>query len=534
MPDAKLSLTPSAALADELTLLDTESPGRTMALVISMYSALWIAVTVLLSPTVPYDAVEAWHWGQALEAGSPKNPWLVGLAAALGHYWPLSWPAYWYTSHIVAVAIGAWGCWKLCERLIPDTRHAMLAVLMMSYSATISIDMLPYNDNYLLMMLWPWMGYGFIRALYDTPRYWLQLGAVMALAGMAKYTTVLYVPFMVAIIVWQGRLRTTLTQPWLWAGIGVGLVLIAPNVYWLSQHDFAAFRWFADRVGGGRAWDVARVYLAVFYNALLIAVVLKLSRWHWRWPMRPEVQSFVVLAVVPVVLLGLYFAVRGGVRTEWMMPFAVPLGLAVVMCMTPSEQGRFRLPLYIGYIIAALMLCGFGASKAWQTLCSTRPRDHVASLAVTLDEWWQERYQQPLHYVGGSRFGDWVGLYAPDHPRTPTRWPSAEVRAATPEGRSPYPNTYTPGLSDDQLARYGAMWVGDANSLCNSPDVLELDPSLSAELRERIEYHTLIFQQNRVRSTSFSVCVGVLPPTQRGAVSELEPHANTGIVTEEE
>lgn len=356
----------------------------------------------------------------------------------------------------------------------------------------------------------------------------------MALAGMAKYTTVLYVPFMAAIVAWQGRLRATLAQPWLWAGIAVGAVLVAPNLYWLFQHDFAAFRWFADRVGGGRAWDVACVYLAVFYNALLIVAVLKLSRWRWCWPVRPEVQSFAVLAVVPVALLGLYFAIKGGVRTEWMMPFAVPLGLAVVMCMTPSEQGRFRLPLYIGYAIAALMLCGFGASKAWQIFYSTRPRDHVASLAVTLNEWWLDRYKQPLRYLGGSRLGDWVALYAPDHPQTPTRWPSADARAAAQEGRSPYPNTYTPGLSDEQLARHGAMWVGDANSLCNSPDVLELDPLLSPELRERIEYHTLIFQQNRVRSTSFSVCVGVLPPAQRGAANEPEPpQTNTGLVTEE-
>ena len=534
MPDSRTAQTPPADIHDELTLLDTESPGRTVARVIGIYGALWILLTVLLSPIVPYDAVEAWHWGQGLEAGSPKNPWLVGSVAALGRFWPLSWPAFWYASHVVAVVIGAWGCWKLCERLIPDTRRAVLAVLMMSFSATISIDMLPYNDNYLLMMLWPWMWYSFIRALYDDGRYWLMLGAVMALAGMAKYTTVLYLPFMLAIVLVQGRLRATLTQPWLWGGVLVGLALIAPNLYWLSQHDYAAFRWFSTRVGGNSAWDVVRVYLAVFYNALLMVGILLLARWRWKMPERPETQAFVIMAVVPVVLLGGYFALRGGVRTEWMMPFAVPLGLAVVMCMVPGERGRYRLPLYCSYVLAVLMLCGFGASKAWQAMYSERPREHVAALSAALNSWWRERYEQPLVYAGGSRMGDWMGIYAPDHPRVPTRWPSAAVRALTPVDHSPYPNIYTPGLTDEQLSRDGAMWVGEANSPCSAPNVLELDPSLSALLRQRIEYHTLVFHQSSMPRASFSVCVGVLPPARHGVTGTTNSVHREGVMTEDE
>lgn len=534
MPNPRIAQTSPMEARHEPTLLDTESPGRTVALIIGLYSVLWILVTVLLSPTVPYDAVEAWHWGQGFEAGSPKNPWLVGGVAALYRFCPLSWPTFWYTTHVLAVAIGAWGSWKLCERLIPDTRRALLAVLMMSCSATISIDMLPYNDNYLLMMLWPWMWYGFTRALYDNGRYWLMLGAVMGLAGMAKYTTVLYLPFMLIIVIMNGRLRETLRQPCLWAGLIVGLVLIAPNLYWLSQHDYAAFRWFSTRVGGNSAWSVVQVYLAVFYNVLLIVAALRIARWRWQKPVRPEVQAFVIMAVVPVIALALYFSIHGGVRTEWMMPFAVPLGLAVVMCMVPGSRGSYRVPLYTSYILAALALCGFGASKAWQGMYSTRPREHIAPLSVALNDWWRERYQQPLVYAGGSRMGDWMGIYAADHPRVPTRWPSAEVRSLTPEGHSQYPNIYTPGLTEALLRQYGALWVGEANSPCSDSNVLELDPSLSEALRQRIEYHTLVFHQNAKPYASFSVCVGVLPPAYHGAGSTAEMPHRESVVTEDE
>lgn len=534
MPNSNQALIPSADCQDVQTLLDTPSPGRTVAWVIGIYSVIWVAVTVLLSPVVPYDAVEAWSWGAGFEAGSPKNPWLIGAVAALGQQLPLSWPTFWYSSHILAVAIGAWGYWKLCERLIPDTRQALLAVLLMSFSATISIDMLPYNDNYLLMMLWPWMWFGFIRALFDDGRYWLLVGFAMGLAAMAKYTTVLYLPLMLVIVVWQGQFKAIIKQPWLWLGVLVGIALIAPNLYWLSRHDYAAFRWFSHRVGGDSAWTAVRVYAAVFYNALLIAGVLLLARWQWRRPTQPETLAFVFMAVVPVVLLGLYFLLRGGMRTEWMMPFAVPLGLAVIMCMTPSARGRFRLPLYTSGVIAALVLCGFGAAKAWQGLYSSRPRDHVPNLAVALNDWWTERYQQPLVYAGGSRMGDWMGPYAPDHPRTPTRWPSDAVRAMTPLNHSPYPNIYTPGLTDEELMRKGAMWVGEADASCSERNVLELDPSLGNELRQRIEYYTLVFRQDSMPRALFSICVGVLPPAPYASSHGIAAHAYPNAIMDEQ
>lgn len=512
MSNPDISLARSVAAQRRFTLLDTAYPQRTMALLISLYCVLWTVLTVILSPVVPYDAVEAWHWGQGFEAGSPKNPWLVGGVAALARHLPLSWPTCWYASHFLALGIGAWGCWKLCQRLVTDTRHAMLCVVMMVLSGTVSIDLLPYNDNYLLMMLWPWISYGFIRALYDDGRYWFMVTVTMALAGMAKYSTAIFLPFMLLAVIGQRQLINVLKQPWLWGGLLVGGALVIPNIYWLSQHDYAAFRWFSTRVGGESAWSVIRVYCAVFYNVVLIMAVLLAARWRWQFPVQPEMRTFAMLAVGPIIVLGGYFMAHGGVRTEWMMPFAVPTGLVVAMCMAPPAHGGYRLPLYVCYGVVILTLCGLAASKAWEGMYSTRARNHVSELSVALNNWWTERYQQPLVYAGGSRIGDWMGVYAPDHPRTPTRWPSTATMAATPKGESPYPNVFTPGLTEEQLVQHGAMWVGEAGSRCSDPDVLELDPSLSAALRQHIEYHALIFHQNVMPQVIFSVCVGVLPP----------------------
>lgn len=44
------------------------------------YALLWSVATIFFDPAVPYDAVEALNWAQNAEWGSPKNPWLVGMA----------------------------------------------------------------------------------------------------------------------------------------------------------------------------------------------------------------------------------------------------------------------------------------------------------------------------------------------------------------------------------------------------------------------------------------------------------------------
>ena len=63
------------------------------------------------------------------------------------------------------------GVWHLAHRLSGDRRLAWLAMLSLHLSGAINIDILPYNDNYLLVMLWPWMLWLFVRGLLGTGRH---------------------------------------------------------------------------------------------------------------------------------------------------------------------------------------------------------------------------------------------------------------------------------------------------------------------------------------------------------------------------
>lgn len=484
-----------------LSLLDPGTRSQRMGWIIVIYACLWSLAGILLDPTLPYDAVEAYHWGAVLEFGSPKNPYLVGAVGALGQWLPIPFPMFWYLSHFLAIAVGLWGCWRLCERLYAPSWYAPVAVLALSLTASINIDVIPYNDNYLLMMLWPFVWLYFIKAVYDDTRYWVALGIVMALATMAKYSTVIFLPFMLLAILVDARSRRSLWSGYLLLGLVLGTLLILPNLWWLSLHDFSAFHWFHSRVSGGFNLENVEIYLSVFYNLILLIPILMACGFRWHRPQTSEQNAFIFVAVAPIVFLFVYFTLKGGARTEWMMPFAMPASLSLMLCLRPSKPQQCRIPMWIFLGMSLLIWVGYSAVKWHEVHHAHTPRDKVAELSVELNAWWQERFHTPLSFAGGSRMGDWLSVYAPDHPKAPTRWST-----------DPYPNVFTPGLTDDILREKGALWVGSDNEPCGDGGTLEIDPAASAALKAQVHMEMFTFHDAQTGIPHFSVCVGVLPP----------------------
>src|SRR6185437_5340915 len=69
------------------------------------------------------------------------------------------------------------------------------------------------------------------------PRWWLAIGAAVGFGMLSKYT----MPMLAAALglgllatPWRKHLKT----PWLWAGVGVALLVFAPNLIWEARHHF--------------------------------------------------------------------------------------------------------------------------------------------------------------------------------------------------------------------------------------------------------------------------------------------------------
>jgi hypothetical protein len=89
---------------------------------------------------------------------------------------------------------------------------------------------------------WVLAAYCMLRLLKtENPRWWLGIGAAIGLGMMTKFTMGFFA-IGIAGAVLLTPARRYLKSIWLWAGIGVALVLFLPNLIWQIQHDFISLQ----------------------------------------------------------------------------------------------------------------------------------------------------------------------------------------------------------------------------------------------------------------------------------------------------
>ena len=87
-------------------------------------------------------------------------------------------------------------------------------------------------------MWWVTVAYFMIRLLKsENPRWWLALGVVLGVGMMTKYTIAYLVLGLVAGVLLTPA-RRWLRSRWLWAGAGLSLLIVLPNVIWQVRNDF--------------------------------------------------------------------------------------------------------------------------------------------------------------------------------------------------------------------------------------------------------------------------------------------------------
>jgi 4-amino-4-deoxy-L-arabinose transferase-like glycosyltransferase len=93
---------------------------------------------------------------------------------------------------------------------------------------------------------WVVVAWAVIRLLKtENPRWWLAIGAAIGLGMMTKYTMGYLVIGLVGGVLLTSA-RRYLRSPWLWAGVGLSVLLFLPNLLWQVQHGFISIRFLAD------------------------------------------------------------------------------------------------------------------------------------------------------------------------------------------------------------------------------------------------------------------------------------------------
>ena len=472
---------------------------------VGFYALLWSVATLFLDPAVPYDAIEALNWAQNAQWGSPKNPWLVGMVWRPALWFssiPLS--AYWYVTHFVAIAVGMIGCWSLAKQLSGSERLAWLALFTLNLSGLINFDIISYNDNYLLVMLWPWMLLFFFRAIAHHPAWWIAFAVVAGLGTMAKYSTLAFIGAVFIATLVVPKIRECYRQPVFYLALAVGIAIIAPNLLWLWQHDFAAFNWVDSQIKRQFNPEIFIKLLCIYYPLLFMIWILHRSHIALRWPEDINKRVVILVAVLPLAPIVLWFLFHyGGRLTEWLQPFFILAPALVVACVaTPDAQPAKRaMRALIG--AASLVLLGYVTVMVINIDNAGRKMSGVIPFSQQMESLWQQRYGTPLRLVGGIRLAEWLTFYAPSKPQIIIPWDNKTQ-----------PNIYNADISLGEIERSGALLIGMPNKGCTTASfsrALAPWPTLS------LDAIAPIFYQEDEQQAPKALCIGFIRP--RGTLS---------------
>ncbi len=461
------------------------------------YALIWTLITVYLDPAVPYDAVEALNWAQNAQWGSPKNPWLVGVMMRPALWLPSN--VYWYTAHFLAIAAGMAGTWLLARRLSGSDRLAWLALLTLNLSGLINVDIISYNDNYLLVMLWPWMMLFYLLAITRNARWWLAFAVTAGLAAMAKYSSLAFIGLIFLSTLISPHIRSCYRRPVFYVALFIAAALIVPNLFWLWQHDFAAFRWVDSQIQAGLNPGLIITLLSVFYPLLFLGGMLYAGGARLHWPTPWAHRALLVIYLLPLLLISGWFLLHDGGRlTEWLQPFFILAPALMVGCARPVPECLARRYVVALFGAALVVVAGYAAVMYANIANAGQKMSGIIPFSHEMDRLWRDTYGTPLTYVGGDHLSQWLTFYVPSHPQTLTRWRN-KTR----------PNVYNAHITYPQIVRHGALLVGKHGVPCSAETfgTVRRDwPGL------RIDHVRQIVFQEDPAHTALPLCIAFVKP----------------------
>jgi 4-amino-4-deoxy-L-arabinose transferase-like glycosyltransferase len=405
-------------------------------LIIVLHIIAWTLLPLLVRYNLPQDAIEGSIWGQHFEWGYDKNPflngWLSGLANLLDNR--AGWGTYFFSQ--VSVGICFWAVWELGKQILSPL-NAFIGVLLLEGVQYFSLHAIDFNDNTIELALWALTTLYFFNALKSQrTKDWILTGIFAGLGMMTKfYMLMLLLPMLGFLIVRRDCRQSFFTAKPYFALVAF-LVIIAPHLYWLSQHDFITVHYALERVNRpdwAGYFRFANLFfwqqLETFIPALLLFTLLLFGKRPIQATPRENVSSFdkqflFYLGIGPF-LLTVVIALFSGIklRAGWGMPLLSLWGLLLVALVQPRLT-KARLALFIvGFVGLVSSTLGGYAYALMHMQHSTSANFPGKEMANVLTRQWHKTYHVPLFYVAGSRWlaGN-VAYYSHDRPDVFVDW----------------------------------------------------------------------------------------------------------------
>ena len=425
-----------------------------------MHVLVWTLVPLCVRYNLPMDSLEGATWGQQLEWGYDKNPylnaWLTALAVNLGaHTGGLI-----YLFSELSVAACFWATWRLAKRLL-NPMYALMAVMFLELIQYYNLHAIDFNDNTLELSLWAltiWFFYGALRDKKTS--CWLLTGLFAGLGMMAKYYTAILLAPLFCFLLSRKENRAAFKEPSLYLGLGIFVLIILPHLIWLFHHDFVTLDYALYRVSAKPSWFNHLYFPAQFtwqqWVTLFPALVLFAFAFIGRKPIASQTRlrlasfdlAFLFWAGVGPFILTIMISCVAGLRLRagWGVPLMTTWGILLFAWLQPRMTlGRFYRYSAVCYITFAAIATSYAVAliRAPEPSSANFPGDLIAT---TLTQEWHNTYHKPLKFVAGSRWmaGN-IAFYSTDHPHVFLNWDTR----------------LSPWIDVEKMKKDGAIFVWD-------------------------------------------------------------------------
>jgi hypothetical protein len=217
---------------------------------LALHALIWTLASWLYRGNLDWagDMLENYAWGIEWQAGYHKHPPLFAwITAAWFSVFPRTDLAYFALSNVNAL-VGLCGIAALARRFLPPG-PAAVAALAMAVSPVYTTLAIKFNANTVLLSVWPWVAYCFVRYVQEGARKLaLLLGAVAALAMLGKYFSIVLLAGLAAAAMARPAWRARVLRPESLLAIMAGTIVLWPHLRWLLQSGMPTFAYARERM----------------------------------------------------------------------------------------------------------------------------------------------------------------------------------------------------------------------------------------------------------------------------------------------
>jgi 4-amino-4-deoxy-L-arabinose transferase-like glycosyltransferase len=409
--------------------------GRVVIFLLA-YAVVWtISATVWnLGRPIHFDMAEAFALSREPAVGYFKfSPLINWVTSAWFAVMP---PAGWsfYLLAYLNAALGMGLVWAGAAFVV-DQRRRIAAVALLGLLPVFTFGVALFNHNTFQLSLWPLVAVTFLASIERPHLAWSVLfGLASGLAILGKYYAGLIVLACALAALLHPKGRSYLLSPRPYLAAAVCALVLAPNLYWLFEHDFISVRLHVmeERTADqpltliAHALRFVGAFVALSFPAL-VPFWLCLRPWNAAmarsvvadWRGRRAVIACIAFA--PVALPLALLAPAGiPLHSPWNAPgfFFVPLAAV----SAPRLFVSYRAVAVMVGAIATLAIAVLALSPVLMIgnfiIAKAENVEPVISLAHFATKTWHDSTGGPLEFVSGSEHAAWsVTFYGPDHPK---------------------------------------------------------------------------------------------------------------------